>query len=166
MRLICMIPEIWRTTDWTFCHLGPFFALLPPAPPPKQPKKKTKIEKMKKKKKKKTPGDIVILQKWTIHDNHMMYGFWDMEWNWQIFCRFRSFFVLLPIKNLQNQNFEKMNKKPGAIIILQMCTTNDNHMMYGSWDMECNGQNLLSFWNVFCSFIPLTQEIKILKKLK
>ena len=123
------------------------------------------IEK-KKNKKKKTPGDIVILQKWTIHDNHMMYGFWDMEWNWQIFCRFRSFFVLLPIKNLQNQNFEKMNKKPGAIIILQMCTTNDNHMMYGSWDMECNGQNLLSFWNVFCSFIPLTQEIKILKKLK
>ena len=36
--------------------------------------------------KKKKPGDIVILQKWTIHDNHVMYGFWDMEWNWHIFC--------------------------------------------------------------------------------
>ena len=149
--------------------LSPWTILCPFTPRPSlltTQKVNTFWEIEKKQTKKKTPGDIVILQKWTIHDNHMMYGFWDMEWNWQIFCRFRSFFVLLPIKNLQNQNFEKMNKKPGAIIILQMCTTNDNHMMYGSWDMECNGQNLLSFWNVFCSFIPLTQKIKILKKLK
>ena len=26
-----------------------------------------------------------------------------------------------------------------------MCTINDNHIMYGSWDMEGDGQNFLSF---------------------
>ena len=39
----------------------------------------------------------------------------------------------------ENQNFEKMKKKtPEDIIILQMCTINDSHRMYGSCDMECN----------------------------
>ena len=26
---------------------------------------------------------------------------------------------------------------PGGII-LHLCTTNDGHMMYGSWEMECD----------------------------
>ena len=61
--------------------------------------------------------------------------------------------------NPENQNFEKMKKTPGNII-LQQCTINDNHMMYGSWDK-------MSFWTIFCCFTPLTtQEIKILKKWK
>ena len=34
--------------------------------------------------------------------------------------------------NPKNQNFEKMKKTPGDIIISQVCTTNDNYMMYGS----------------------------------
>ena len=32
----------------------------------------------------------------------------------------------------ENQNFEKLKKTPDDIIILQMCTINDSHMMYGS----------------------------------
>ena len=32
----------------------------------------------------------------------------------------------------ENLNFEKMKKTPEDIIILQMRTINDNHMMYGS----------------------------------
>ena len=32
----------------------------------------------------------------------------------------------------KNQNFEKMKKTLEDIIILQMCTINDSHMMYGS----------------------------------
>ena len=52
-----------------------------------------------------------------------------------------------------------MKKTPGNII-LQQCTINDNHMMYGSWDK-------MSFWTIFCCFTPLTtQEIKILKNGK
>ena len=69
-----------------------------------------------------------------------------------------------PLKNPENQNFEKMKKTPGDIIILHVCTINDNHMMYGSWDMEVDGQNFLSFWTIFLHFYPLTtRKIKILK---
>ena len=32
----------------------------------------------------------------------------------------------------ENQNFEKMKKTPEYIIILQMSTINDSHVMYGS----------------------------------
>ena len=29
-----------------------------------------------------------------------------------------------------------MKKPPETIIILHLCTTNDIHIMYGSWNME------------------------------
>ena len=52
-------------------------------------------------------------------------------------------------------------------IILHICTINDNHMLYGSWEMECDTHNFLSFWTVFCPVTPLrTQKIKILKSEK
>ena len=62
-----------------------------------------------------------------------------------------------------------MIKTPGDIIILHICTTNDNHMIYGSWDMvrdRCNCY--FSFcWGIFCPFTSLTtQKTKILKKWK
>ena len=48
-----------------------------------------------------------------------------------------------------------------------MCTINDNHITYGSRDMERNRQNFLSFWTIFCPFTSLTtEEIKILNKMK
>ena len=84
-----------------------------------------------------------------------------------VISHFGLFFALLPPNNPKNQNFEKMKKTPRDIIILHMCTINDNHMMYGSWDMEHDRQNFLSFWTIFCPFTPLTtQKIKILKKWK
>ena len=49
-----------------------------------------------------------------------------------IFCHFVPFFALLPCNNPENQNFEKLNKTLGDIIILNMSTINENHMMYGS----------------------------------
>ena len=53
---------------------------------------------------------------------------------------------------------------PGDIIILHMCTINDNHMMNSSWDMEHDAQNFLSFWTIFCPLTLLTTwKIKILK---
>ena len=46
-----------------------------------------------------------------------------------IMCHFLPF-------NLKNQNLKKKKKKkkktPGDIIILQLCITNHNHIMYGS----------------------------------
>ena len=72
------------------------------------------------------------------------------------FGQFRPFFALLPSINQKNQNFEKMKKTSGDITILHLCIMNDNHMMYGSWDIECDRQNFLSFWNIFCPFTLLT----------
>ena len=50
----------------------------------------------------------------------------------RMFCHFRLFFAFYPPNNPENQNFEKMKKPPGGIIILNMSTTNENHMMYDS----------------------------------
>ena len=119
----------------------------------------------------------------------MMYGFWDMEHNrqnvlsfWTIFCPFTplwtqkikilekwnksletlSFYTSVQPKNLK---FWKTEKKPGDIIILHMCTINDYHMMYSSWDMKHDRQNFFVILDLFCLFTPLTtQKIKILKK--
>ena len=78
------------------------------------------------------------------------------------------FLPFYPPNSPKNQNFEKMKKNPGDIIILHMCTKNYDQMMYGSWDMvhdRCNCY--FSFWSIFCPFTPLTNEkIKILKKWK
>ena len=121
-----------------------FWAILCPFSPQKT--WKSKILKLKKR-----LGDIIILHICTINDNHMTYGSWDMEHNrhnfllfWNVFCPFT------PPVDPENQNFEKMKKIPGHIIILQMCTINDSHFMYGSWDMECNRQNIhLEIWSFY-----------------
>ena len=85
----------------------------------------------------------------------------------RIFCHFGLFLPFYPHNNSKNQNFKKLKKIIGDIIILHRCTINEDHMMYGSWDMEHNGQTFLSFWTVFCIFTPLTiWKIKILKKWK
>ena len=64
---------------------------------------------------------------------------------------------------LKNQNFQKKKKISGDIIILLLCTTNDGHMMYGSWDAECDRIFLILYH--FCPFTPLkTLKCKILKK--
>ena len=48
-----------------------------------------------------------------------------------------------------------------------MCTINQDHMMYGSWNMKCAGQSFLSFWTIFCPLTLLTTpKIKIFKKKK
>ena len=83
----------------------------------------------------------------------------------RIFGNFELFFALLPPDNPKNQNFEKMKKLPRDIIILYMCTINENLTMYGIWDMEHDRYIFFSFWAIFCPFTPLTtQKVKILKK--
>ena len=59
-----------------------------------------------------------------------------------------------------------MQIKPGYII-LHMCTINEDHIMYGSWDIRHNKQSFLSFWVIFCLLTLLTTwKIKDLKKWK
>ena len=67
-----------------------------------------------------------------------------------IFCHFVLFFAPLPYNQPEKSKFWKNEKKkPTDIIILHLSTTEDNHMMYVSWDMEGDRQNFLSFWTIF-----------------
>ena len=76
------------------------------------------------------------------------------------------FLSFCPTNNPQYQNLE-MKKMPGDIILLHMCTINEDHMMYDSWNTRHNRQNFLSFWAIFCPFTLLTTgKIKISKKWK
>ena len=72
---------------------------------------------------------------------------WDIMRNRQKFLSFLVIFI--PLTNQKSQFWEK---KPGDIISLHLCTTNDNHMMYGSLDIRCNWQSFL--WTIFCPFDP------------
>ena len=105
-----------------------------------------------------------------VNNKWRSYDAWSLRYKAQQ----TEFFVILghylpfdPPNNLKKQSFEKMKKTHEDNIILHLHTTNDDHTMYSSWDIERNRQNFLSFWTNFCPFTPLTtQKIKILKKWK
>ena len=48
------------------------------------------------------------------------------------FCHSGLLLPFNPSMDPENQNFEKMQITPEDIIILQICTISDSHMMYGS----------------------------------
>ena len=105
-----------------------------------------------------------------MYHNLQSYEVWFLRyWAWRtkFFCHFGQFFAHLTCKNPKNQNFEKMKKAPGDIT-LQKCTKDEDHMLYCSWDMACDGCNCyFSFWTIFCLFTPITAwKVKISKKWK
>ena len=90
-----------------------------------------------------------------------------MECDRQNFCHCEPFFVFLPPYAPENQNFEKMKKAREDIIILQRFTINDNHMIYGFSDVECNRQNLFVILDCFLPFYPpYNPKIQNFEKLK
>ena len=100
-------------------------------------------------------GDIIILNLCTKNHNHVNYGSWDTECDRQNFLPFWTAFC--PFTHLWTQKTKiskKMKKTSKDIIILYICTINGSHMMCGSWDMECNEQNFLSFLDSFSPFYP------------
>ena len=115
---------------------------------------------------KKMPGDIILLYI-HVYCKWRSYHTWFLKYKMQqteIFAISGHFFFPLSAPwHPEKSKFYHWEKTPGDIIILLMCTKNDNHMMYGSWDIERNRQNFLSFWTILC---PFTQKIKILKKMK
>ena len=128
----CMIPIVN-----TFCsslteigNYGSFFSLFIP---PKNLKNQN-FEKMK---------------MCTKNHNHMRYDSWDMEWDrhnffsfWANFCPFNT------LLTLKIKIWEKCEKKQ------DMCTINEDHMMYSSWDIRHNKQSFLSFWVIFPLWPP------------
>ena len=115
-----------RQTNF-FCHFRPFFALLP---------------------------SLLILSFDTcmcaINEDHMIYGFWNIRSDRH---KFLSFWVIFcPFSPLTTQKIKilKLKKTPGDIIILYICTINDNHMMYGFWYKKCDQQ----FFVILDCFLP------------
>ena len=68
----------------------------------------------------------------------MMYGSWEIEHD-------GPFLAFYPLTMQKIKILKKWKKAPGDIIILHKGTINDDHMMYGSWDMKCDRLNFLSF---------------------
>ena len=118
------------------------------------------------------------------HDKHFFWRYYPFTYayhKWRSYdilsLRYKviqtEFFVILghflPFElpnNLEKQNFEKIKKKPGYIITLHLCTTNDI-MIYASWDMECNRLNVFFILDHFLPFYPPSNsKIEILKKWK
>ena len=92
---------------------------------------------------KKKPGDIITLHLCTRNDKHMMYGSLDTRCNEQSFL-WTIFFPFDPPKNLENQNFDKMKKKKKKYwryYHLYHKWINENDMIYGSWNRECDRLN-------------------------
>ena len=160
----CTVPEIRNESDRIFCHFGPFFALLTSQ----------------------TRQKIKILKNWKntwryyhfTHVYHKWQSWWMVPEIWSVtdktfFFILDSFLHFYPPNNPENPNFEKMKKMPGNIIILHMCTINDSHIIHGSWDMECDGHNFLSFWILFLPFYtppppnnPKNQNLKKKQQLE
>ena len=102
---------------------------------------------------KKTPGDIIILHKCTINDNHMIYGSWDMKHDRQNRTAQQNN-VTEPLTT-QKVKFWKTEKTTWRYHLLHRCTKNNDYMLYSSLDMTRNRFNCyFSFWAIFCHFIP------------
>ena len=103
-----------------------------------------------------------------INNNYMMYGSSDMECNRQNFLSFWTIFCpFTPNKSKSTQKTQKWKKHLELLLLYTLCTINKNHMLCSSWDMKHNRHNFLSFWTIFCAFIPLTTwKIKIWKNGK
>ena len=138
----CVVTEMQSETEF-FVVLDHFLPFYPP--------NNLKIKILKKWKK--SSGDIIILY---MHHIWQTYDVWLLRYGAQQ----TEFFVILdcfltfypPLKTQKIKILKKQKKKPGYIIILHLCTVNDNYMMYGSWDMECGRQNFWSFWTIFLPF--------------
>ena len=98
---------------------------------------------------------------WSYAVLFLRHGEWQM---WLLFFILGYFlpFYLPPLKAWKIKISKKWKKSPEDIIILQKSTINDNHKMYGSWDMKCNRHFFLAFCAISCPFTPITaQKMKI-----
>ena len=77
---------------------------------------------------KKVPGDVIILHMCTKNQNHdlMIPEIWNAADI--VFCHFGLFFAPLQPRKLKFWKNEK-KKSTGNIILLHICTINEDHMM-------------------------------------
>ena len=77
----------------------------------------------------------------------------ETEHNRQIFCHFRPFFALLPPMDLENQNFEKMEKKKNAWRYSHFTNAYDKGKSYDVWFLRC-GARQRYFFGMLDHFLP------------
>ena len=93
---------------------------------------------------KKTPRDIIILSLCTTSHDHMINDSWDMEHKWQFFV----IFALWPYQQPEKSKIWKNKIKTWKYYHFTLVYHN-NHMKYGSWDMECDRQNFYHLTYVY-----------------
>ena len=159
----CTVPEIRSETDIIFVILGHILPFYHPLLIHSDPENQNFEKKWKK--------CLEILSFYTymctINEDHMIYGSWNIRCDRQKFLTFWAIFC--PFNPLTTWKIKilTLKKAPGDIIILHICTINDNHMMYGSWDIKHDRLNFLLVWTIFCPFTPLrAKKIKIFKKIE
>ena len=96
----------------------------------------------------------------------MIYDSWNIRCDrqnflssWPIFCPFT------PLTTQKIKILKYWKKSPKDINISHMCTINDNHMMYGSWDLERDRQNFVIL-NRFLHFYVVDAENQNFEKMK
>ena len=137
-----MLSQIWSVKDIIF-YFRPFFALLP----------HYWSQKVKLKKNVKNPLRSYLFTH--VYHKSRSYDVWFLGYKVQ---RAELFVILshfCPFTPLTTQKIKTLkNKIPADIAFLHLRTTNDDHMMYGSWDIEHDRQNFLSFWAIFAVLPP------------
>ena len=96
----------------------------------------------------------------------MIYSSWDIEHDGLKLVILGHFLPFYSPKHSRKQNFEKMKKIAGDIIILLVRTKNQNHMMHGSWDTEWDRQNFFVILGHFWPSPAEDPEFKIFKNWK
>ena len=97
---------------------------------------------------------IIILHICIKNHNHTMFGSWDTEWdrqkNFLILGHFLPFYLPLIIPNIK---ILKKRKKCLEILSFYtyMCTINEDHMIYGSWNMVQQTE----IFDIFGPFLPI-----------
>ena len=79
-------------------------------------------------------------------------------------CHYGPFFALLPPYGLRKLKFWKIRKTLQDIIILQIFTINDSHMIYGFSDMSATSKFFCHFGLFFPFYNPKNQSFETLKK--
>ena len=93
-----------------------------------------------------------VYHKWQLYDVWLL-RYWAQQTEYFVILDHFCPFIPLTIQKIKI--LKKWKKTLQDIIILHKCTVNGNDMMYGSSGMERDGQNVLSFWTVFCTLTPL-----------
>ena len=95
----------------------------------------------------------------TQNRNHIIYAYSDMECSHRHnFFLFQAFFCsfapLLTQKQIRKKCKKKKKKKHLEKLSFYTCTINQDHIMYGSWDMKSNRQNVCHCGQFFVLLPP------------